>query len=64
MFLMPAATDLIMMYIALELVSITSYIMAGFMKETDRGSEASWPNRRRDGAHNIPRRGHRWMHHP
>lgn len=41
MFLMPAATDLIMMYIALELVSITSYIMAGFMKDTDRGSEAS-----------------------
>jgi NADH-quinone oxidoreductase subunit N len=41
MFLMPAATDLVMMYIALELVSITSYIMAGFMKENSRSSEAS-----------------------
>ena len=41
MFLMPAATDLVMMYIALELVSITSYIMAGFMKENARSSEAS-----------------------
>ncbi|MEI8133800.1 MAG: NADH-quinone oxidoreductase subunit N [bacterium] len=41
MFLMPAATDLVMMYIALELVSITSYIMAGFMKDNVRSSEAS-----------------------
>ncbi len=41
MFLMPASTDLVMMYIALELVSITSYIMAGFMKESARSTEAS-----------------------
>ncbi|MEP7235705.1 MAG: NADH-quinone oxidoreductase subunit N, partial [Ignavibacteriota bacterium] len=41
MFLMPAATDLVMMYIALELVSITSYIMSGFMKENARSTEAS-----------------------
>ena len=41
MFLMPASTDLVMMYISLELVSITSYIMAGFMKENARSSEAS-----------------------
>ncbi len=41
MFLMPASTDLIMMYISLELVSITSYILAGFMKESNRSSEAS-----------------------
>src|SRR5262249_4460110 len=41
MFLMPAANDLVMMYISLELVSITSYIMAGFMKDNDRSTEAS-----------------------
>lgn len=41
MFLMPASTDLVMMYISLELVSITSYIMAGFMKDNARSSEAS-----------------------
>jgi len=41
MFLMPASTDLIMMYISLELVSISSYILSGFMKDTDRSSEAS-----------------------
>ncbi len=41
MFLMPASTDLVMMYISLELVSITSYIMSGFMKENARSSEAS-----------------------
>jgi len=41
MFLMPAATDLVMMYISLELVSITSYIMAGFMKDNARSTEAS-----------------------
>jgi NADH-quinone oxidoreductase subunit N len=41
MFLMPASTDLIMMYISLELVSITSYIMSGFMKDSHRSTEAS-----------------------
>jgi NADH-quinone oxidoreductase subunit N len=38
---MPASTDLIMMYISLELVSITSYILTGFMKDSPRSSEAS-----------------------
>ncbi len=41
MFLMPASMDLLMMYISLELVSITSYIMAGFMKDSPRSTEAS-----------------------
>ncbi|HET9136329.1 MAG TPA: proton-conducting transporter membrane subunit, partial [Candidatus Kapabacteria bacterium] len=41
MFLMPASMDLVMMYISLELVSITSYIMAGFMKDDARSTEAS-----------------------
>jgi len=41
MYLMPASTDLIMMYITLELVSITSYILAGFMKDSSRSAEAS-----------------------
>jgi NADH-quinone oxidoreductase subunit N len=41
MYLMPASTDLVMMYISLELVSITSYIMAGFMKDSARSTEAS-----------------------
>jgi NADH-quinone oxidoreductase subunit N len=41
MFLMPASTDLVMMYISLELVSITSYIMAGLMKDNARSTEAS-----------------------
>jgi NADH-quinone oxidoreductase subunit N len=41
MFLMAESMDLIMMYIALELVSITSYIMAGFMKDSSRSTEAS-----------------------
>ncbi len=41
MFLMPSSMDLVMMYISLELVSITSYIMAGFMKDNSRSTEAS-----------------------
>ncbi|HYM34482.1 MAG TPA: NADH-quinone oxidoreductase subunit N, partial [Steroidobacteraceae bacterium] len=41
MFLMTESMDLIMMYISLELVSITSYIMAGFMKDDSRSTEAS-----------------------
>ena len=41
MYLMPASTDLLMMYISLELVSISSYILAGFMKDETRSIEAS-----------------------
>lgn len=41
MFLMPASSDLIMMYISLELVSIAGYIMAGFSKNVIRSSEAA-----------------------
>ena len=41
LYLMPASTDLIMMYISLELVSISGYILAGFSKESAHGSEAS-----------------------
>ncbi len=38
--LMGAAADLIMLYIALEMASISSYVLAGFNKEDDRSSEA------------------------
>lgn len=41
MFLMPAAMDLIMIYISLEMVSIAGYVMAGFNKNTIRSSEAA-----------------------
>jgi NADH-quinone oxidoreductase subunit N len=41
LYLMPASTDLIMMYISLELVSISGYILAGFSKDTAHGTEAS-----------------------
>ncbi len=41
LYLMPASTDLVMMYISLELVSIAGYILAGFSRETERGSEAA-----------------------
>jgi len=41
LFLMPAATDLITMYLSLELVSIAGYVLAGFSKDTRHGSEAS-----------------------
>jgi NADH-quinone oxidoreductase subunit N len=41
LFLMPASTDLIMMYLSLELVSIAGYVMAGISKDTPHGPEAS-----------------------
>jgi proton-translocating NADH-quinone oxidoreductase chain N len=41
LFLMPASTDLIMMYLSLELVSIAGYVLTGFSKDTPHSSEAS-----------------------
>ncbi|MDA0987312.1 MAG: NADH-quinone oxidoreductase subunit N [Bacteroidetes bacterium] len=41
MFLMTSSTNLIMMYLAIELTSLTSYMLAGFMKEEKSSSEAS-----------------------
>ncbi len=41
MFLMSSSTNLIMMYLSLELTSLTSYLLAGFMKEEKSSSEAS-----------------------
>jgi len=41
MFLMASATDLLMAYIAIELVSMTSYALAGFKKGDRRAAEAS-----------------------
>ncbi len=41
LYLMPASTDLIMMYVSLELASIAGYILAGFFRETEHGAEAS-----------------------
>ena len=38
--LMGASADLIMLYIALEMASISSYILAGFLKNEDRSTEA------------------------
>jgi NADH-quinone oxidoreductase subunit N len=41
MFLMTGATNLLMMYLSLELASISSYILAGYTKEAEDSSEAS-----------------------
>ena len=41
MFLMASATNLLMAYLALELVSVTSYVVAGYLKESRRSSEAA-----------------------
>ncbi len=41
MFLMTGASNLLMMYLSLELTSISSYILAGYTKEADDSSEAS-----------------------
>ncbi|NJN53635.1 MAG: hypothetical protein HC804_02085 [Anaerolineae bacterium] len=38
--LMAASADLIMLYLALEMASISSYILAGFYKGDDRSAEA------------------------
>lgn len=41
MFLLASSMDLLMIYLSLELVSITSYVLAGFLKEVRRSSEAA-----------------------
>jgi NADH-quinone oxidoreductase subunit N len=41
MFLMASAKDLLMAYLAIELVSMTSYVLAGFRKGDRRAAEAS-----------------------
>ncbi|MBI1806639.1 MAG: NADH-quinone oxidoreductase subunit N [Ignavibacteria bacterium] len=41
MFLMTGASNLLMMYLSLELTSISSYILAGYTKDADDSSEAS-----------------------
>jgi NADH-quinone oxidoreductase subunit N len=41
MFLMASASDLLMMYLAIELVSMTSYVLAGFRKGDRRATEAA-----------------------
>lgn len=41
MFLMISATDLILVYLSLELVSLSSYVLAGFTKLRERNSEAA-----------------------
>ncbi len=40
MFLMAASTNLIMIYISIELVSITSFVLAAYIKRATRSSEA------------------------
>ncbi|HRN27401.1 MAG TPA: NADH-quinone oxidoreductase subunit N [Ignavibacteriaceae bacterium] len=41
MFLMVSANDLILIYLSLELLSLSSYVLAGFVKTSVRNSEAS-----------------------
>jgi NADH-quinone oxidoreductase subunit N len=41
MFLMTGASNLLMMYLALEVTSVSSYILAGYMKEARDSAEAS-----------------------
>ena len=41
MFLMAGAEDLLMMYLAIELVSMTSYVLAGFRRGDRRATEAA-----------------------
>ncbi len=41
MFLLTSATNLIMIYLAIEIMSISSYILAGYTKQIKRASEAS-----------------------
>ena len=41
MMVMAGANDLLMMYLSLEFVSITSYIMAGFLRKNRKSAEAS-----------------------
>ncbi len=41
MFLLASATDIVMVYLALELVSIPSYLLAGYLKGGERSTEAA-----------------------
>lgn len=41
MFFMVSAVDLILIYLSIELLSLSSYVLAGFVKNTIRNSEAS-----------------------
>ncbi len=41
MFLLSSATDIVMLYLALELVSIPSYLLAGYLKGNRASTEAS-----------------------
>jgi len=41
MFLLSSASNLLMIYIAFEIMSISSYVLAGYTKEVRRASEAS-----------------------
>ncbi len=41
MFLLVSASDLILIYLSLELMSLSSYVLAGFTKLRDRNSEAA-----------------------
>ena len=41
MFLLSSATDIVMLYLALELVSIPSYMLAGYLKGQERSTEAA-----------------------
>lgn len=41
MFLMVSASDFILIYLSMELLSLSSYVLAGFTKLRDRNSEAS-----------------------
>lgn len=41
MFLLSSASNLLMIYIAFEMMSISSYVLAGYTKEIHRASEAS-----------------------
>ena len=41
MFFMVCATDLILIYLSLELMSLSSYVLSGFTKLRDRNSEAA-----------------------
>ena len=41
MFLMASSVDLIMIYLSIEVVSIVSFILAGYLKTQVRSTEAS-----------------------
>lgn len=41
MLLMISSSNFIMLYVSMELLSLSSYVLAGFMKQTERSSEAA-----------------------